>query len=95
MESAKEYFKWSAFVKRQAKFSLLAVVGVLFLWHGLELWDRMCELVGWEPPGYTSGEQRKYRFVAMGFVGMYIVGTVLGIINMWRYRKYPELYDDK
>ena len=95
MESAKEYFKWSAFAKRQAKFSLLAVVGVLFLWNAVSLLEWIHELLGWETRDYTPGEQRKYRFFAMGFVGMYIYGTVLMLINMWHYRKHPpEDYHD-
>ncbi|MGP5144570.1 hypothetical protein ACTXPD_19030 [Vreelandella alkaliphila] len=95
MQSNDEYFKWSSFAKRQAKLTLVVATLVLFLWNSVAIGEWAYALFGGELRGYGPPEQRWHRVLAMGFVGMYILGTVLGIINMWRYRKYPELYDDK
>ena len=95
MESDREFHKWSAFAKRQAKLLFFTVCGVLLFWNSVAIGEWAYALFGGELKGYGPPQQRWHRVLAMGFVGMYIVGTALGIINMWRYRKYPELYDDK
>ncbi|MGS2745069.1 hypothetical protein ACU6TU_15955 [Halomonas sp. LS-001] len=95
MKLEKGYLKWSSFAKRNGELFAYGLVGFLFLWNAVGLLEWIHELLGWEARDYTPGEQRKYRFYAMGFVGMYIVGTVLMLINMWHYRKHPpEDYRD-
>ncbi|GHE21159.1 hypothetical protein [Halomonas urumqiensis] len=95
MESNKDFHKWSSFAKRQAGLFSSCLVCFLIFWNSVAIGEWAYALFGGELRGYGPPQQRWHRVLAMGFVGMYIVGTVLGVINMWRYRKYPEYYDDE
>ncbi|MFQ3789858.1 hypothetical protein [Halomonas sp. A29] len=92
---SKSVWAWAAFLKRNVKLFAVCLAGFVFLWNGLDLWEWLCALFGWESQGYTSGEQRKYRFFASGFVVVFMLGLLLDVFNTRYYRKYPSKRCDK
>jgi cbb3-type cytochrome oxidase subunit 3 len=81
---------WSGFFKRQVKYTLGTLALFLFFWNGVVIWEWLYALFGGELRGYGPGEQRWHRVWAMGFLGMYLVGSLMDFIAVWYWQKYPE-----
>ncbi|EPC00180.1 hypothetical protein L861_14720 [Litchfieldella anticariensis FP35 = DSM 16096] len=81
---------WPGFFKRQAKYTLGVCAIFLFFWNSLVIWEWLYALFGGELRGYGPGQQRWHRVWAVGFVGMYLFGSLLDFIGVWYWQKYPE-----
>ncbi|WP_189471682.1 hypothetical protein [Litchfieldella qijiaojingensis] len=81
---------WPEFLLYHLKYSLLAVVAFLFFWNSVAIGEWLYALFGAELRGYGPPQQRWHRVWAVGFVAMYLFGLMIGLFNMWYYRKHPE-----